>query len=123
MTVSHHLKYTTASPLTARTTGQVLRELKIVFGIYKKRGFKVKEIRTGPEFNLLCDDFTMMGITYNEVAVNEHVPVVEHQIRVIKERVRCAWSKLPYNIIPKKMVIALVKMVVLWLNNSLPGVE
>ena len=87
VTVSHHLKFTTASPLTARTTGQVLRELKIVFGIYKKRGFKVKEIRVDPEFNPLRDDFTTMGINYNKVAANEHVLVVERQIRVIKERV------------------------------------
>ena len=50
----------------------------------------MKEIRADPEFNPLQNDFTSLGIKYNEVTANEHVPVVERQICVIKERIRCA---------------------------------
>ena len=44
VTVLHVLKYTTVTHIAARTTGDVLRELKVIFGLYGSNGFKVQEI-------------------------------------------------------------------------------
>ena len=120
VTVSHHLKFTTINHVMKKTTGFVLQELKKVVNLYKRRGFEVKHLHSDPEFNPLESDIVELGLTYNEVAASEHVLEVEHQIRVIKEHICCAWSKLPYDLKPKLMVITLAKMVVLWLNNFPP---
>ena len=116
----HHIKYTTLSHIKKQTIGEVLAEVKKVRDLYKRCGFQVNEIHTDPEFNPLCAAFIALRINYNQVATSEHVPEVEQQIRVIKERVWCVWSQLPYNVILKKIVLVLAQMVVLWLNNFLP---
>jgi hypothetical protein len=61
------------------------------------------------------------GINLNVAAAAEHVPDIKRQIRVIKERVRALWHKLPYNKKPKALIIALVQHVIQWLNNFPPN--
>ena len=47
---------------------------------------------------------------------SEHVPVIERRIRVIKERVRSIRNSLPFKILPKIMLIEMVKYCIKWLN-------
>jgi hypothetical protein len=49
-------------------------------------------------------------------AASEHVPDVEQQIRVLKERARALISTLPLKIIPVWMIIEMLANVVLWIN-------
>ena len=97
-----------------------MKELKKAFAEYQNRGFRIRVVHADNEFDTLEPELLELGVEYNGVAANEHVPEIERQIRVIKERIRCAWSQLPYKYKPKNMVIALAKMVVLWLNNFTP---
>jgi hypothetical protein len=42
---------------------------------------------------------------------------IERKIRVVKERARCTTSILPYNILPKLMIIELMNFCVMWMNS------
>jgi hypothetical protein len=52
------------------------------------------------------------GININTTAAKEHVPEIEHRIRVIKEHARALLNTLPFQLI----LIKLIYHVVLWLN-------
>jgi hypothetical protein len=69
------------------------------------------------EFQALKEEIEEVGVTVNVVAKDEHVPEVERQNRVIKERARAVVQTLPYKKIPKKIRVALIHYVVFWLNN------
>ena len=54
--------------------------------------------------------------TLNLTSANEHEPVIERRIRVVKERVRAVRHLLPFNSIPVKMLTHMVFFVVKMLN-------
>ena len=69
-----------------------------------------------PEFSGLEQELQQVGVKLNVASASEHVANIERKTRVLKERVRSRWSKMPYDRIPKVMVSKLVKDVVAWLN-------
>jgi hypothetical protein len=69
------------------------------------------------EFEAIREDMMELGVEVNVTAKEEHVPEIERQHRVIKERAWAVIQTLPYKNIPKKMRIALVQNVIFWLNN------
>jgi hypothetical protein len=71
------------------------------------------------EFQSIKEEIEENGVQVHVVTRNEHVPEVEHQNRVIKERSRAIIQTLPYTDLPRKIRIALIKYVVFWLNNTL----
>jgi hypothetical protein len=70
------------------------------------------------EFECLRDN--LRRITLNTTAASEHVPEIEQQIRVIKERSRAIWSTLIFTKVPKRIIVELINFVVLWLNVPPP---
>ena len=52
----------------------------------------------------------------NLKSTNEHVPKIEHHIRVVKEHCRATWHRLPFNRIPKLLTIHIVLNAVKLLN-------
>jgi hypothetical protein len=62
------------------------------------------------------------GVNLNTTYVSEHVPDIERQIRLIKERARALRSTLPFKIIPGRMIEMLAN-VVLWINVFPPSNE
>ena len=52
----------------------------------------------------------------NLTSANKHVPDIELQIRVVKERTRAARHRLPFNMIPKLLTIYIVFTVIRMLN-------
>jgi hypothetical protein len=65
------------------------------------------------EFFPLQNKLASSGIVLNTTSANEHVPRIEHQIRVIKERVRATRHQLPYTVIPLTMMINLIYYILL----------
>jgi hypothetical protein len=59
------------------------------------------------------DEMLTHGINLNTTAASEHVPNVERQIRVLKERARALRSTLPFKVIPGRMIIEMIANVVL----------
>jgi hypothetical protein len=72
------------------------------------------------EFVPLRNELSSNGIVLNTTAANEHVPKIERQIRVIKERVRATRHTLPFKVIPLTMLISLVYSSILWINAFPP---
>jgi hypothetical protein len=119
-TISHHLKFTTAEHISNRKLPQLIQASKNVQDIYKARGFQVKYMLMDGEFVPMKLDLASAGIVLNTTAANEHVPRIERQIRVIKERVRATRHTLPFTVIPLTMLVAMVYTSVLWINAFPP---
>ncbi len=98
--------------------------------MYQGRGHSVEDIEfqnaeenpihsmlADSEFQALRQDVEEMGVNVHVVTKDEHVPEVERQNRVIKERARAIVQNIPYKKIPKRIRIALIHYVVFWLNN------
>lgn len=100
-----------------------------MFNIYKSRGHQVNDLEftnqeevvntilADNEFKPLQEDIKEMGVNVHLVSKNKHVPEVERQNQVIKERAQGIVQTLPYSKIPKKIRVALIQYVVFWLNN------
>ena len=87
-----------------------------VIKLYHSRGFKIKIINSDNEFAYIKDSISDWDILLNVSSRSEHVPVIERRIRVIKERVRSIRHSLPFKILPKIMIIEMVKYCIKWLN-------
>ena len=58
----------------------------------------------------------LSNLEVNTTAAREHVGEIERQSRLIKERARATVADLPFNYLPKQIVIHLIYFVALWLN-------
>jgi hypothetical protein len=129
ITVSRSIRFITASILTDRKKATILRALQQVFCVYQGRGHVVEDVEftngelpvhtilADNEFQALRDDIEELGVNAHIVTKAEHVPEVERQNRVIKERARAIVQTLPYQKLPKKVRVALIQYVVFLLNN------
>ncbi len=59
----------------------------------------------------------MPELAINTTAGQEHVGEIERKIRIIKERARGTISTLPFEMLPKLMVVELMHFCVMWLNS------
>jgi hypothetical protein len=92
-----------------QTIKTYLETIEKVIQLYKSADFKVIQIRCDNKFKPLKETLKdKYGIEVNLANPNEHVPEAERNNRVIKERVRATYHRLPYNNLPK----VLVKMMV-----------
>ncbi len=69
----------------------------------------------GMEFEKLKDK--LPNVILNTTAAQELVGEIERKIQVVKERARCTTSILPYNILPKLMIIELMHFCAMWVNS------
>lgn len=129
VTVSRNLRFLTATILLDRKKKTIEQALKQVINLYRGRGHAVNEmnfteqnnpihtILADNEFESIRESMEALGVVVNVTAKEEHVPEIERQHRVIKERARAVIQTLPFKNMPKKMRIALIHNVVFWLNN------
>jgi len=129
VTVSRTLGFITATLLRDRKKRTIVEALKQVISVYKRKGHSVlsmnfteqnQPIHTilgDNEFEAIMEDMSELGVNVNITAKEEHVPEIERQHRVIKERARAIIQTLPYKSMPKKMRIALIQNIIFWLNN------
>ena len=82
---------------------------------YTKHGFEVADIHANNEFECLREKFE--NVSLEICGPNEHVPEVERSIRTMKETMRVTAHGLPYQWIPKLMVVELVAMATHCLNG------
>ena len=66
------------------------------------------------EFEKVRDKLEIVEL--NTTAVREHVPEIENQILLIKERMRCTTSDFPFNPIPRLVLIHIVYTCVMCIN-------
>ena len=74
--------------------------IKNVVAIYTQRSFKVENALLDGESVPLRTDLLNMGIAANFETRNEHVPEIELQHRVIKERAHARLHTLTFELLP-----------------------
>jgi hypothetical protein len=118
LTLSRKICFTAVNHLADRTVPQIFKAFKDMYQYYLQCGFHIKTVHAGGEFAPLKPLIESMpgGPMVNLASANEHVPEIEHRIRVVKERCRATWHSLPYEIIPKLITIHIVLNVVKLLN-------
>jgi hypothetical protein len=115
-TISDHIKFTTAEHIASRKLTQPVLGSQHVQALHAARGFQVKCLLMDGEFVPLKRELASRGIALNTTSANEHVPKIERQIRVIKERVRATRHTLSIKVLPLTMLIELVCSSILWIN-------
>jgi hypothetical protein len=108
-TVSKNILYRTAQHVENKSISRFNEAIREIINLYNRAGFKIKEIQSNNEFKPLQDKLlTNFDIGMNFSNPQEHVPEAERNNRVIKERVRATYHRLPYKQITKTMTIILV---------------
>ena len=122
-TKSRKLNFCMASLVSSRSFAQIMQNLKLVFNVYKIRGFKIRSVTGDDEFDIqeLHPAVAEAGTAeapavLNIVGAGAHVGFIEEDIRVIKERARCITCALPFTFYPKIMIRFLIKWILRNLN-------
>ena len=110
ISLSRKLDFTAVNSIPNRKAGTVFKAFKEHHGYYARRGFRITTLHADGEFGPLQGMIEGMegGPDVNLASANEHVPEIERRIRVVKERARAVRHSMPFNRIPKIMVIHLV---------------
>ena len=62
-------------------------------------------------------DLNQVGMKFNVASKEEHAPIIERYHRVIEERCHCCYSMLPFENLPRQMVVQLLNTVVFFINT------
>ena len=117
VTISRGIKFGTVEMIGDQNSKTILTAItQQVRNVYAKRGFPLTHILMDGQFDHLRNDLNGMGIHFNGVARNEHVPEVERYIRTLKERARSTIVTLPFERIPNRMTIELMYAYNFWIN-------
>jgi hypothetical protein len=116
VTISPKIKFTTTEYVPSQSQPNLVKSLIKIVSLYKTRGFNPNTALMDREFECMQDELLTHGINLNTTSASEHVPDVEQQIIVLKERARALRSTLPFKIIPGRMIIEMIANVVLWIN-------
>ena len=84
--------------------------------LYSARVFKLTNANLDGEFLPMRRHLQEMGIIGNFATRSEHVPEIERQIQVLKERARACRHTLPFKYLPRLIVIEMMNNYALWLN-------
>jgi len=107
-TIDKTVKYRGCESLMGQTDEDHYNALDKVLRIYNAAGFRIKTIECDGLYKSMMDEVKdSLNITMNYCNPDEHVPEVERSIRVIKERCRAHYHRLPFKLIPRIMIRAL----------------
>ncbi len=101
--------------LPSRTAKLLANSMERVIRIFGRAGFIVQTSMMDMEFEKLRD--LLPNVALNTTAAQEHEGRIEWKIRVIKERARGTISTLPYEMLPKLIIIELMHFCVMWMNS------
>ena len=116
MTISKHIKFGTTGKLDSMENKIIVKHFKLVFGLYTNRGFQVKLVMAGNQFESLRGDIAELGANINVVSCDEQVPKIERYIRTIKECVCATNNMTPFKFIPPIFILEMVYANVFWRN-------
>ena len=68
------------------------------------------------QFEPLRGNLAELGIILNTTLNDEHVPEIEQEIRTVKERTRAIYCTLPFQKMPRRLIIEMVYAANYWLN-------
>jgi hypothetical protein len=114
LTLIRKIYFIAANHLADRTVPQIFKAFMEMYQYYLQRGFHITTVHADGEFAPLKTLIEAMpdGTMVKLASANEHVPKIEHRIRVVKERCRATQHSLPFQTVPKLMTIHIVLNVV-----------
>ena len=116
--ISRKIMYSTSRALASRQHGTVFEAIMEIISFYNIHGKEVKHIMSDNEFGPLKARIREEGgADLNLAAPNEHVPEIERNIRIIKERLRCTLTGMPYKKVPRNFKRELVLSCTTMLNT------
>ena len=118
--IRRNIKFKTAETLHNRTTSQLVQCVTNVKALYTKIGFNVTTALMDGEFVPMRTALLKMGVSLNTAYAAKHMPEIEQQHRLIKERARACHHSLPFKMIPKIMITEMIYNCVLWINAFPP---
>ena len=110
--MSRGLKFMTVEVLPNRQSKTIQEKTHSICKLYQGHGFTVDSIYADSEFETLRPEFPFI----NTSDADDHQPDIERAIQTVKDRVRSTYWMLPFNYIPRLMVIHLVRNTIFWLN-------
>ena len=121
ITLSKNIRFGTITYVhDLEATKTLWNELKKVWVIYAKAGFRIKQFSADQQFECLSDEIALTGCEPNILAAKSHQPDIERFNRTFKERFRSTYHSLPYGRWPKIMIIRCASEVMKWLNTFPP---
>jgi hypothetical protein len=119
MTFSRKICFTTVTHLVNRKVNGVWAAMHQIYQMYMLRGFHIVEIAGDGEFVWIADQVASLPTnpTLDLAAANEHVGLIERNIRFLKEKVRSLRHSLPFERIPALMLIRMVLHAVPFMNS------
>ena len=108
------IKFTTLDCIPSCTNGKLGNFPRKVTNLYNASSFKVITKMMYREFNCLIPDFPEVKI--NSTSTSEPILEIGRKFRAIKERECSIWTKLKLEILPKRIITAIMKFVVMWFN-------
>jgi hypothetical protein len=114
--ISRAIKFGTVAWLNNAKTYTILKQISDVPNVYLKRGFLLEIVEVDGQFEPLRGALSELGVTLNRCSREEHVPVAERRIRVLKELCRCICNTLPFKKLPAMLIVQMVSTCNLWLN-------
>ena len=118
-TLSRKICFTMVQHLAYRKDKTIYNTFNEVYIYYRKRGFRIITLRIYGEFaplQAIITEHMPVGTTTVLTSANEHVPEIECRERVAKESSRCVRHGLPFNRIPRLLLIHIVFVSVKILN-------
>ena len=104
VTIDRSIKYRAAVGIKDRSADELFESLDIILRMYNDAGYDIKTIYCDGEFRGILDRVSdELNITMVYAPVGDHVPDIERSNRVVQERYRVAFYRLPFARIPKLM--------------------
>ena len=103
ISMSRGIKFTTVEYLSRQTKKMLGNALQKIVTFYGTRGYHVGTALMDGDFK--CLEGQVPGVHLNTTAASEHVPDIERQIHVVKERARALRSTLPFRKMPPRLII------------------
>jgi hypothetical protein len=117
MSISKKIHFITAEALDNCKQASLENALKRIYGVYRKRGFRVNMILADSELECARGTIaTDLRCELNVCSEDEHIPNIERCIRTTKGRTRCYYNAGPFDEYPPRMLIEMVFLGLFWLN-------
>ena len=116
MSISRHIRFGTAQHTRNQQGTTIFNGIRSIHQVYLQRGFRIRNAFMDGQFEPLRGNLAKLVILLNTASNDEHVPEIERQIRTVKERTQGIYCTLPFQKMPRRLVIEMVYAANYWLN-------
>ena len=116
MSISRHIRFGTAQHITNQKGTTIFAGIRAIHQVYLQQGFRIRNAFMDGQFEPLRGNLAELGIMLNTASNDEHVPEIERQICTVKERTRAIYCTLPFQKMPRRLIIEMVYAANYWLN-------